>query len=152
MSFGEVIARRRKALGIAQKDLAALVSKGNGEPISPQYLNDLERDRRNPPGDHVLKQFARRLTLDEDYVFFVAGEWPEDLRDDSVAPETVRAALVVRVGGVRTGGVGRACSDCRGAPGVGPRSSGADDRGRPPAADHRAVLMSRELSGRRSAS
>ena len=42
-----------------QKQLAALIKKDDGRPISPQYLNDLEHDRRHPPSEVLLSQFAR---------------------------------------------------------------------------------------------
>jgi transcriptional regulator with XRE-family HTH domain len=93
MAFGDVIAARRKELDLTQKELARLIAKEDGEPISPQYLNDLERNRRNAPGEHLLKEFAKHLRLDEEYLLFVAGEWPEDLRDGSVPPDRVRAAF-----------------------------------------------------------
>ena len=59
MTFGETIARARKDLGVSQRELAMRIVKEDGAPISPQYLNDIERDRRNPPGDHLLEQLAQ---------------------------------------------------------------------------------------------
>lgn len=93
MTFGQVIADARKQAGLSQRDLAARVLKEDGTAISPQYLNDLERDRRNPPGPSFVRQFASVLDLDYDYLSFVAGEWPEDLRDGSHQPEQVKAAF-----------------------------------------------------------
>lgn len=80
MTFGQLIAQARKQASLSQKDLALQIRKEDGSPISPQYLNDLERDRRNPPSEHFLKQFAQVLHIPDDYVFFMAGQWPEDLR------------------------------------------------------------------------
>ena len=54
MTFGETIAGARKDLGVSQRELAMRIVKEDGAPISPQYLNDIERNRRNPPGDHLL--------------------------------------------------------------------------------------------------
>ena len=79
-TFGELVARRRKELGKSQKELASLIHKEEGDPISPQYLNDLERDRRGAPGDHLMNEFARELDLSLDLLFNAAGELPPDLR------------------------------------------------------------------------
>ena len=67
-------------MGKSQKELAALVLKEDGTPISPQYLNDLERDRRAAPGDHLIGQFAGVLHINLDILYNTAGELPPDLR------------------------------------------------------------------------
>ena len=94
-TFGQVLAAGRRAAGLSQRELAARILKEDGEPISPQYLNDLERDRRNPPAPHLLKQFAEALNLPEEYLSFAAGQLPEDLRNPgaSYAPDQVQAAF-----------------------------------------------------------
>jgi transcriptional regulator with XRE-family HTH domain len=78
---------------LSQRELAARVLKEDGESISPQYLNDLERDRRNPPGRHLLGQLASVLSLPPEYLDYLAGQLPDDLRDGSVAPAQVQAAF-----------------------------------------------------------
>jgi transcriptional regulator with XRE-family HTH domain len=92
-SFGQVLSSARRRAGLSQRELAAMTRKEDGEPISPQYLNDLERDRRNPPARHFLKQFAAALDVPEEYLDFAAGQLPEDLRSGSYAPEQVQAAF-----------------------------------------------------------
>jgi transcriptional regulator with XRE-family HTH domain len=92
-TFGQTLAQARKRAGLSQRELAARILKEDGEPISPQYLNDLERDRRNPPGRHLLGQLASVLELPPDYLDFLAGQLPEDLRDGSFEPEAVQAAF-----------------------------------------------------------
>jgi transcriptional regulator with XRE-family HTH domain len=92
-TFGQVLTAARRKAGLSQRELAARIHKDDGEPISPQYLNDLERDRRNPPAQHLLKQFAAALHLPEEYLAFVAGQLPEDLRTGSYAPDQVQAAF-----------------------------------------------------------
>ena len=92
-SFGQILASARKRTGLSQRELAARIRKEDGEPISPQYLNDLERDRRNPPARHLLRQFAEQLDLPEEYLDFVAGQLPEDLRAGSYPPEQIQAAF-----------------------------------------------------------
>jgi transcriptional regulator with XRE-family HTH domain len=80
MTFGQVIADARKKLGLSQKELAARIKKEEGGAISPQYLNDIERDRRNPPSEFLIEQFAKELKLSREYLILAAGTLPEELK------------------------------------------------------------------------
>ncbi|MFN4015560.1 MAG: helix-turn-helix domain-containing protein [Reyranella sp.] len=81
VTFGQAIAKARKTKGLSQKELAALVLKDEGGgAISPQYLNDIEHDRRSPTSDHLIRQFVKALEVSEDVLFFLAGKIPDDLR------------------------------------------------------------------------
>ena len=95
MTFGQVIAEGRKRLGISQKTLAANIKKEDGEAISPQYLNDIERDRRNPPSEYLIAQFAKELQLSKDYLLLAAGTIPKDIaaRLSDSDPEKVDRAF-----------------------------------------------------------
>lgn len=95
MTFGQAISKERKDLGLTQKELASKIVKEDGNPISPQYLNDIEHDRRNPPGEHTLKQLARLLEMDLDYLYFLAGEIPTSLRRISSNPKEISEAMRV---------------------------------------------------------
>jgi transcriptional regulator with XRE-family HTH domain len=90
-TFGQIIAEARKALGISQKDLAAKIRKEDGETISPQYLNDIEHDRRNPPSEFIIEQFAKHLKLSREHLIAAAGLWPTDIREKlaGASPEKV---------------------------------------------------------------
>ena len=55
-SFGSAIASGRKKKGLSQKKLAAKITKEDGEAITPQYLNDIEHDRRKPSSDQKNSQ------------------------------------------------------------------------------------------------
>jgi transcriptional regulator with XRE-family HTH domain len=93
-SFGQIIAEARRTLQLSQKQLASMVMKENGVPISPQYLNDLEHNRRNPPPDYLITQFAHALHLKPDYLMLAAGKVPRDIRAIGVAkPEVVEEAF-----------------------------------------------------------
>jgi transcriptional regulator with XRE-family HTH domain len=85
MTFGQAIAEARKKKQLSQKELAALIMKEDGAAISPQYLNDIERDRRNPPGEYFLSQFAKVLNVPEEYFYFLANTIPPKYR--SVSPD-----------------------------------------------------------------
>lgn len=93
LTFGQVISRRRKEIGLSQKELAEKILKEDGTPISPQYLNDLERDRRDAPGDLLIARFAQLLEIDADLLYSTAGELPPDLRglDADVATKAFAA-------------------------------------------------------------
>ena len=96
MTFGDVIAEARKKASLSQKDLATRIKKEDGSPISPQYLNDIEHDRRNPPSEFILRQFAKELNLPFEYLLFFAGELPRDVLDSRHSPpqpEDVEAAF-----------------------------------------------------------
>ena len=92
MTFGSQIAAARKALGMSQKDLAAKITKEDGEPISPQYLNDIEHDRRNPPSEEMIYQFANELKLAPEVLFYLSGKLPQDLTKSTVGREKIVAA------------------------------------------------------------
>jgi transcriptional regulator with XRE-family HTH domain len=80
MTFGQAVSSARKKKQLSQKQLASMILKDDGNPISPQYLNDIERDRRNPPGEYLLGQFAKVLELPEEYLYFLANEIPPKYR------------------------------------------------------------------------
>lgn len=80
MTFGQAVSSARKKRQLSQKQLASMILKDDGRPISPQYLNDMERDRRNPPGELLLAQFARVLQVPEEYLYFLANEIPPKYR------------------------------------------------------------------------
>lgn len=89
MTFGKVITSRRKKYQISQRDLANMIKKEDGKPISPQYLNDIEKDRRNPPSEYLIKQFSDILDLEFDYLIFLAGRFPKDIQNMSIPSNEV---------------------------------------------------------------
>ena len=76
MTFGQAIAEARRSKQLSQKQLAAMILKDDGTAISPQYLNDIERDRRNPPGEYLITQLAKLLEVPEEYLYFLAHQIP----------------------------------------------------------------------------
>ena len=93
-SFGQAIAKARKAKGLSQKELASLVMKDEEcGAISPQYLNDIEHDRRSPTSDHIIRQFATVLEMDEAILFVLAGKIPDDIRQQAKDPTKIVAAF-----------------------------------------------------------
>ena len=82
-------------MGISQKDLAGKIRKEDGVTISPQYLNDIEHDRRDPPSEFLIEQFAKQLKLSKEHLLAAAGRWPADIRDRLAAadPKKVEEAF-----------------------------------------------------------
>ena len=97
-TFGEEIRKARIAKGLSLREVAESITKDTEpgrepEQISLQYLNDMEHGRRNPPSDKVIGQLAKKLDLKKDYLVFLAGRLPSDVRDARVSPEKVEKAF-----------------------------------------------------------
>ena len=92
--LGMTIAQARKAKLLSQKELAARITKEDGSAISPQYVNDIERDRRTP-SHFVIEKLATVLNLDKDSLCLLAGVVPEDLVEPiaTAPPAVVRTAF-----------------------------------------------------------
>jgi len=90
MTFGEVVREARKAKQESQKDLAGRLRNRDQEPISPQYLNDIELDRRVPP-EYLVTQLAQRLGIDADLLHALAGQLPSNVKRHS--PQKVAQAM-----------------------------------------------------------
>ncbi len=89
-TLGELICNRRKELNLSQKELAIrILREEDNKPISPQYLNDIEHDRRTPSSDHLIRQFAIALDVEPDFLFFLAGAIPGELRSKPRTQEEV---------------------------------------------------------------
>lgn len=84
-TFGRAISEARKKVGWSQKELASKIQREDGESISPQYLNDIEHDRRNPSSDHMVKQFADSLGLEGDWLYYLAGKFPANVREQNLS-------------------------------------------------------------------
>jgi transcriptional regulator with XRE-family HTH domain len=95
LTFGAYIAEARKVLKMSQKELAARIKREeDGQPISPQYLNDIERDRRNPSSDHLIQQFADVLKLKADYLHYLVGKLPDEIRRKNLSVKDVEKAFM----------------------------------------------------------
>lgn len=103
-TFGGAISKARKAKEWALKDLASRVLREDGEPISLQYLNDIEHDRRSPSSDRMVQQFADALDLNQDWLYYLAGRFPEWVRKRKLSEQQVAEAMVAFRGGPRKGG------------------------------------------------
>ena len=93
-TFGRVISDARKEKGWSLKDLASQVRREDRQTISPQYLNDIEHDRRRPSSDHMVQQFADALEIDRDWLYYLAGRFPEDVRREQYSEQEVKRRMV----------------------------------------------------------
>jgi transcriptional regulator with XRE-family HTH domain len=94
MTFGRFIADARKKLNMTQKELATNIMREDGHPISPQYLNDIERDRRSPSSDHMIQQFAQILDLNADYLHYLNGRFPEPERQQQLTEDQFKTRML----------------------------------------------------------
>lgn len=93
-SFGRAISSARKELQMSQKDLARQILKEeDGEPITPQYLNDIEHDRRNPSSDHMVQQFASVLKISPNVLYLLASRLPGDIAKSKATPQQIDKAF-----------------------------------------------------------
>jgi transcriptional regulator with XRE-family HTH domain len=70
--LGDAIHQARRVRKLTLRQVADQVTKDDGTPISPQYLNDIELHHRVPT-PHVLRELARVLELDADTLLATAG-------------------------------------------------------------------------------
>jgi transcriptional regulator with XRE-family HTH domain len=92
LNFGRRIAKRRKELGLSLREVADRVKKEDGTPISPQYLNDIEHDRRQPDSNHLIDQLAAGLKLPAEVLYYDAGKLGGSSKLHKVSEEKIIAA------------------------------------------------------------
>ena len=92
-SLGQVIREARLKKEITQKELASKVKKEDGTPIAPQYLNDIEHDRRSP-SEFVARELAKQLDLTADYLIILSGAVPSDILEKGIPEHLVREGLI----------------------------------------------------------
>lgn len=91
LRFAAVIAGARHKRGMSQAALAKLILREDGVPITAQYIGDIELGKRLG-SDHIISEMARELDLSSDYLYFVAGRIPPDLRQPDASPARIIAA------------------------------------------------------------
>ena len=93
-TFGSAISNVRKKKRLSLKDLSSRIRREDGQAISPQYLNDIEHDHRRPSSDHMVKQLANVLEIDRDWLYYLAGRFPDDIRRRQFSEEEVEQGMV----------------------------------------------------------
>jgi transcriptional regulator with XRE-family HTH domain len=92
ITFGQLISRARIREGINLTECAAFILKDDGSAISVQYLSDLEKDRRNPPSEPLLKQFSTTLNIPIEVLYFYSETFPSGI-SKKVTEEQIVAAF-----------------------------------------------------------
>jgi transcriptional regulator with XRE-family HTH domain len=103
MTFGEVIVAARAQANLSQRELAARIKNRDGKPISSQYLNDVERSRRNPPRPHLIEQLAAELRIPPAVLYFHAGRLPPEAAVIAASEQTIVKAYTVLLTILRDG-------------------------------------------------
>ena len=67
LTFGKIARKARRDAGLQLSDVAALVIRENGRPVSQQYLSDIEHDRRPIPPDNFLNSSLMLLQVPREY-------------------------------------------------------------------------------------
>lgn len=95
ITFGRYISQQRKKRNLSQKELAALIRKPDEDKsITPQYLNDIEHDRRSPSSPELIREIADALKVEPDVLAALAGRLPSDLsKHDLSDPEAISRAM-----------------------------------------------------------
>ena len=93
-TFGRAIGNARKRKGWSLKDLGSRIRREDGQTISPQYLNDIEHCRRSPSSAHMVQQFAAVLEINRDWLYYLAGRFPEDVRRLRLSETEVERRMV----------------------------------------------------------
>lgn len=90
-TLGQVLAAARKERKLSLREVVQHIRKEDGLSISPQYLNDIEHDRRIP-SPFVLDGLAAFYKLAKDYLHYLAGSIPPDLKQRAASESDVTAA------------------------------------------------------------
>ena len=96
-AFGDFVKNKREELGLSQEALAKMIKGRHKSRISVSYLRDVEDGHRYPPPSHLMEQFAVCLATHRDYLYYLAGRIPSDVRFPLVSEaDAVEAYRVLR--------------------------------------------------------
>ena len=92
-TFGQTVNHLRRQSGLSQKELAAKIQLEESKPISPQYLNDIEHDRRKPRSEQFIAAIAGALDTSPSYLAFLAGQLPIELSELALDETRLKRAI-----------------------------------------------------------
>lgn len=91
-SFGELITRRRKELGLTQTELAQRIVGKHGGTLSQERIADIESNRYGVPRLPILEQLARELQLELDVLYLWGRRIPDDIDPEGVPEAAIKLA------------------------------------------------------------
>jgi transcriptional regulator with XRE-family HTH domain len=77
--LGTMLREARQQRGLSLRELGERLKKADGTNLSPQYLNDIEHGRRNPPDEPMLRQLAKVLHVEASVLLALAGQQPKEV-------------------------------------------------------------------------
>lgn len=90
LTFGKIVLEARKKKGYTLRECVALILKEDYTPITFQYLNELENDRRTP-SEHIIKQISRALDIPVEYLYVYAEMFPKGINKHASQDKIVTA-------------------------------------------------------------
>lgn len=91
--FGALVRTAREREGMTQKDLAALVLKSDGEPISRVYMGMIENGESLITSDMIIVHLSNALGLDCDYLWYLSGQLPLEERIHILSEDEFRHGM-----------------------------------------------------------
>jgi transcriptional regulator with XRE-family HTH domain len=86
LNYGEYVARRRRELGLTQREVASRAG------LSFQYLSDMERGKRQPAR---IGDLSRALDVPQGVLYWLAGQLPPELSRARLDPAGIAEVLEV---------------------------------------------------------
>ena len=90
LTLGKIIRDARKSKGLNLREAADLIIKENNTPITLQYLNDIENNRRTP-SEHIIKQISQVLNIPVEYLYVYAEMFPKGMDKNASKEQIVTA-------------------------------------------------------------
>ena len=90
-TFGKIIYNARVNKNLNLRECAALIVKDDNTPISFQYLNNLEKDLKNPPSVYIINQISKVLEIPIELLYFYAEIFPENINKNSDQNKIIKA-------------------------------------------------------------
>jgi transcriptional regulator with XRE-family HTH domain len=90
-TFGKIIYNARKHKNLNLRQCAALIMKEDNTPISFQYLNNVEKDRKKPPSEYIINQLSKVLDVPIELLYFYAEIFPKNLDKNADKDKIIEA-------------------------------------------------------------
>lgn len=91
ITFGKIVYNARKSKNLNLRECAALIFKDDSNPISFQYLNNLEKDRKNPPSEYIIDQISEVLDIPLEVLYFYAEIFPKNINKNIDQNKIIKA-------------------------------------------------------------